>query len=71
VETGNEHPLRRNISHPSAPTPGSSNVDGDTNQDVRDEKETKSSPASHLQEEMATQTQSEHRDLRLDNNVIP
>ena len=71
METGNEHPLRRNISHPSAPTPDSSNVDGDTSQDVRDEKETKSSTASHLREEMATQTQSEHGDLKPDNNVIP
>ena len=70
MENGNEHPLRRNISHPAAPTPDSSNVDGDTSQDVRDEKNTRSSPDSHLREETASQTQSEHRGLKPD-NVIP
>ncbi|KFA77050.1 hypothetical protein S40288_10241 [Stachybotrys chartarum IBT 40288] len=69
VDTGNEHPLRKNISHPSAPAPGSSNLDGDAGQDIRDEKTTKSKPASHLQEEMAAQTCGGPSDSKPDSNI--
>ncbi|KAH6883836.1 camp-regulated phosphoprotein family protein Igo1 [Thelonectria olida] len=69
VDTGNEHPIRKNISHPSAPAPSSSNVDDDAGQDFRDETKTKSRPASHHQEEVATQTRVGPGDSKQDSNV--
>ncbi|WYZ35957.1 hypothetical protein EsH8_X_000604 [Colletotrichum jinshuiense] len=50
IQTGAEHPLRRNISHPSAPVPTSSNVDDDANKhDTKVEKN--SNFPSHLRQE--------------------
>ncbi|GKT51109.1 mRNA stability protein mug134 [Colletotrichum spaethianum] len=53
VQTGTEHPLRRNISHPSAPVPTSSNVEdnaGDRHQDAPKEASS-SNQMSHLREQ--------------------
>ncbi|GJC89006.1 hypothetical protein ColLi_11844 [Colletotrichum liriopes] len=53
VQTGTEHPLRKNISHPAAPVPTSSNVGdnaADRHQDAT--KETSGSiQSSHLRQE--------------------
>ena len=56
VNTGSEHPLRENISHPSCPVPSSSNVEGDGTRQLQGGKDTgEIRPASHLHEEMVAQ----------------
>ncbi|KAH6952360.1 hypothetical protein BKA56DRAFT_460454, partial [Ilyonectria sp. MPI-CAGE-AT-0026] len=60
INTGVEHPIRKNISHPSAPVPSSSNVEDNANQEMGVERrivELKSD--SHLKQEMASQTHGE------------
>ncbi|KAH7161794.1 camp-regulated phosphoprotein family protein Igo1 [Dactylonectria macrodidyma] len=65
VSTGSEHPLRKNIPYPSSPVPSSSNVDDDASQHLRDEKKAgELMPASHLEEEVASQAEDEHGDTK-------
>ncbi|EFY94055.1 cAMP-regulated phosphoprotein/endosulfine domain protein [Metarhizium robertsii] len=53
VETGTEHPLRKNISHPSSAAPASSNVKSDSDeQGGHAEQSTMVTAASHLQQQM-------------------
>ncbi|KAG8411597.1 hypothetical protein J3458_015658 [Metarhizium acridum] len=53
VETGTEHPLRKDISHPSSAAPASSNVKSDSNeQGGHAEQSTMVASASHLQQQM-------------------
>jgi hypothetical protein len=60
VTTGVEHPLRRHISHPSSAAPSSSNFDNTGNQRIRIERRgSEVKIASHLEEEVAPQTQGE------------
>ncbi|KAG7402834.1 mRNA stability protein [Fusarium oxysporum f. sp. rapae] len=68
VDTGSEHALRENISYPSAPVPSSSNVDDNANQPLRGGKKTEElRSASHLHEQMASQTQDRPGDTKQEN----
>ncbi|KAH6985355.1 camp-regulated phosphoprotein family protein Igo1 [Ilyonectria destructans] len=60
INTGIEHPIRKNISHPSAPVPSSSNVEENANQEMGGERrsvELKSD--SHLKQDTTSQTRGE------------
>uniref|UniRef100_A0A1Y1NL12 mRNA stability protein n=1 Tax=Photinus pyralis TaxID=7054 RepID=A0A1Y1NL12_PHOPY len=53
VETGTEHPLRKNISHPSSAAPASSNVKSNSDEQCgHAEQSTMVTSASHLQQQM-------------------
>ncbi|KAI5459488.1 camp-regulated phosphoprotein family protein Igo1 [Mariannaea sp. PMI_226] len=68
VDTGSEHPLRENISYPSAPVPSASNVDNDASQPLRGEKKTGDlRSASHLHEQMTTQVRDQPGDAKQEN----
>ncbi|KAJ4176071.1 hypothetical protein NW755_014622 [Fusarium falciforme] len=69
VNTGSEHPVRRDISNPSCPVPSSSNVGDDANQDSRTEKTDELRSTTYLQQEMVDQEQGGPGEVKQENNM--
>ncbi|EMD65840.1 hypothetical protein COCSADRAFT_140196 [Bipolaris sorokiniana ND90Pr] len=56
IQTGTEHPLRKDIYHPSSPVPATSNIKDDPGEQEKDINEGhKVKEASHLHQQMTTE----------------